>query len=140
MSDSVTPRTVAHQAPLSFRFFRQEFWSGLHLRSHENTDLQAVGLGQELRLHFLQSSRQGPLNTLGTACGCQLFLYPTSFLWIKGLPGEKSSPVCPGMVSESPVRAGTMSVCSSLYIRVTGSSGHRLQLQKQVNEVTGSKK
>ena len=25
----VTPQTVAHQAPLSMRFFRQEYWSGL---------------------------------------------------------------------------------------------------------------
>ena len=24
-----TPRTVAHQAPLSMGFFRQEYWSGL---------------------------------------------------------------------------------------------------------------
>ena len=29
MSDSVTPRTVARQAPLSVGFFRQEYWSGL---------------------------------------------------------------------------------------------------------------
>ena len=29
MSDSVTPRTLAHQAPLSMRFSRQEYWSGL---------------------------------------------------------------------------------------------------------------
>ena len=28
MSDSVTPWTVAHQAPLSMEFFRQEYWSG----------------------------------------------------------------------------------------------------------------
>ena len=26
---SVTPRTVAHQAPLSMGFSRQEYWSGL---------------------------------------------------------------------------------------------------------------
>ena len=26
---SVTPWTVAHQAPLSMRFLRQEYWSGL---------------------------------------------------------------------------------------------------------------
>ena len=38
------------------------------------------------------------------------------------------------------MRAGTISVCSSLPIRVTESGGHRLQLQKQVNEVTGSEK
>ena len=29
VSDSVTPQTVAHQAPLSTGFFRQEYWSGL---------------------------------------------------------------------------------------------------------------
>ena len=28
-SDSVTPWTVAHQAPLSMEFSRQEYWSGL---------------------------------------------------------------------------------------------------------------
>ena len=29
ISDSVTPWTVAHQAPLSIEFSRQEYWSGL---------------------------------------------------------------------------------------------------------------
>ena len=29
VSDSATPWTVAHQAPLSMGFFRQESWSGL---------------------------------------------------------------------------------------------------------------
>ena len=29
MSDSVTPWTIAHQAPLSMGFPRQEYWSGL---------------------------------------------------------------------------------------------------------------
>ena len=29
MSDSVYPQTVAHQAPLSMGFSRQEYWSGL---------------------------------------------------------------------------------------------------------------
>ena len=29
VSDSATPRTVAHQAPLSVGFSRQEYWSGL---------------------------------------------------------------------------------------------------------------
>ena len=32
MSDSVTPRTVARQAPLPMGFPRQEFWSGFLLR------------------------------------------------------------------------------------------------------------
>ena len=29
MSDSVTPQTVAHQAPLSMGLSSQEYWSGL---------------------------------------------------------------------------------------------------------------
>ena len=29
MSDSATPQTVAHQAPLSMGFSRQEYWSGV---------------------------------------------------------------------------------------------------------------
>ena len=29
VSDSVTPWTVAHQAPMSMEFCRQEYWSGL---------------------------------------------------------------------------------------------------------------
>ena len=29
MSDSATPWTAAHQAPLSMEFSRQEYWSGL---------------------------------------------------------------------------------------------------------------
>ena len=29
LSDFVTPRTVAHEAPLSMGFSRQEYWSGL---------------------------------------------------------------------------------------------------------------
>ena len=29
LSDSATPRTVAHKAPLSMGFSRQEYWSGL---------------------------------------------------------------------------------------------------------------
>ena len=29
MSNSVTPWTVAHQAPLPMGFFRQEYWNGL---------------------------------------------------------------------------------------------------------------
>ena len=31
VSDSATPRTVAHQAPLLMEFSRQEYWGGLPL-------------------------------------------------------------------------------------------------------------
>ena len=33
MSDSTTPWTVAHQASLSMKFSRQEYWSGLPIIS-----------------------------------------------------------------------------------------------------------
>ena len=37
MSDSLeTPRTIAHQAPLSMRFPRQEYWNGLPFHSRGN--------------------------------------------------------------------------------------------------------
>ena len=36
MSNSVTPWTAAHQAPLSMRFSRQEYWSGLPCPPPEN--------------------------------------------------------------------------------------------------------
>ena len=34
--DSVTPRTIARQAPLSMEFSRQEYWSGLPLPPPED--------------------------------------------------------------------------------------------------------
>ena len=44
---SVTPWTLARQAPLSMRFSRQEYWSGLHFL------LQGIFLIQGLILHLL---------------------------------------------------------------------------------------
>ena len=43
----MTPRTVAHEAPLSMGFSRQEYWSGCHFL------LQGIFLTQESKLHFL---------------------------------------------------------------------------------------
>ena len=45
MSDSVTPWTVAHQAPLSVGFPRQEYWNGLPFPSPE--DLPKPGIEPE---------------------------------------------------------------------------------------------
>ena len=36
VSDSATPWTVAHQAPLSLEFSRQEYWNGLTFPSPED--------------------------------------------------------------------------------------------------------
>ena len=38
----VAPWTVAHQAPLSVRFSRQEYWSGLLLLSTPEDPLQGI--------------------------------------------------------------------------------------------------
>ena len=40
-----TPWTVAHQAPLSVRFSRQEYWSGLSFSSLEELLTQELNLG-----------------------------------------------------------------------------------------------
>ena len=42
VSDSVTPWTVAHQAPLSMEFSRQEYWSGVPF--HPPGDLPDPGI------------------------------------------------------------------------------------------------
>ena len=51
VSDSATPWTVAHQAPLSMEFSRKEYWSGLPLPSPG--DLPNPGI--ELRSPTLQA-------------------------------------------------------------------------------------
>ena len=40
-----TPWTVAHQAPLSMGFFRQEYWSGLPFPSLEDLPDPGIELG-----------------------------------------------------------------------------------------------
>ena len=48
MSNSVTPCTVAHQAPLSMGFPKQEYWNGLPFPPPEdlpNTGLEPGSLG-----------------------------------------------------------------------------------------------
>ena len=55
-----TPSTVAHQAPLSMEFFRQEYWSGLLFPSPR--DLPDPGIEPEspvLQADSLPSVSQG---------------------------------------------------------------------------------
>ncbi|CAI9174745.1 unnamed protein product [Rangifer tarandus platyrhynchus] len=42
VSDSVTPWSVAHQAPLTMRFSRQEYWSGLPFPSPRDLPKSAI--------------------------------------------------------------------------------------------------
>ena len=56
----VTPRTIAHQAPLSLGFFRQEYWSGLPFPSPG--DLPEPGIkprSPPLQANSLPLSHQG---------------------------------------------------------------------------------
>ena len=45
MSDSVTPWTIAHQAPPTTGFSRQEYWSGLSFPSPRNLPTPGTELG-----------------------------------------------------------------------------------------------
>ena len=71
ISDSVTPWTVALQAPLSMEFPRQEHWSGLPFPSPG--DLPDSGIeprSPTLQMDFLSLSHWGsPLSILVTALG-----------------------------------------------------------------------
>ena len=67
MSDSVPPWTVAHQAPLSIEFSRQEYWSGLPFPSPG--DLPDPGMepgSPELQAECLPSKSPGFPDDLGT--------------------------------------------------------------------------
>ena len=57
MSDSVTPGTVAHQAPLSMKFPRQEYWNGLPFLYPGDLSDPGLWLGQEV--NSLPLSQQG---------------------------------------------------------------------------------
>ena len=60
MVDSATPWIVAHQAPLSMEFSRQEYWNGLPF--HSSGDLPYTGIkpgSQHCRQMLYQLSHQG---------------------------------------------------------------------------------
>ena len=61
----VTPWTVAHQAPLSMGFSRQECWSGLPC-------LQGIFLSQRSHLHLLSPALAGRFFTTSTTWEAQL--------------------------------------------------------------------
>ena len=58
-----TPWTVAHQAPLSMRFFMQEYWSGLPFPSSGDLpDPETKLASPALHLGYLGSPRDGLLS------------------------------------------------------------------------------
>ena len=63
MSDSATPRTMAHQALLSMEFSRQEYWSGLPFLSPWDLPNPGIELGcPELQADSLPSKPPGKPN------------------------------------------------------------------------------
>jgi len=73
MSDSATPRTVVHQAPLSMGFSRREYWSGAPFPIPGNLPDPGIELGSSvLQAESLQSKPPGkPPCYLSLTC----FLY-----------------------------------------------------------------
>ena len=60
MSDSVTPWTIARQAPLSMGFLRQESWSGLPFPSQEDRPNPGIETGSPaLQAESLPTEVQG---------------------------------------------------------------------------------
>ena len=57
MSDSVTPWTVAHQAPLSMGFSRQEYWIGLPFPSPGKSHLENTTIHLDLHNPALKLPR-----------------------------------------------------------------------------------
>ena len=51
LSNSVIPRTVAHQAPLSMGFSREEYWSGLPFSSPGHSNMRRQFLGKNRNLY-----------------------------------------------------------------------------------------
>ena len=69
VSDSTTPWTVAHQAPLSMGFSRQEYWSGLPLPSPGDLPYPGIEPGSPaLQADSLPSEPPGePRNSLDSS-------------------------------------------------------------------------
>ena len=90
ISDSVTPWTVAHEAPLSTGFPRQEYWSGLPFPSPR--DLPNPGVQTKypaLAGGFFTTEPSGKLqyaftyhqnNTLGFVCSPKIYAVTESFI------------------------------------------------------------
>ena len=64
MFDSGTPRTVAHQAPLSMGFPRQEYWSGLPFPSPGDLPDPRIKTGSLALAGFFTSEPPGKLRNI----------------------------------------------------------------------------
>ena len=117
MSDSVTPRTVARQAPLPMGFSRQEYWIGLPVSSPDDFPNPGIKPGSPaLQADSLPSGLQGII--------LKFLPFPFSFL----PPAWSAHTICPRMtyINLSGFRASTilsstaplenLSTCTFYYI------------------------
>ena len=91
-STHCSPRTVAHQAPQTMGFFRQEYWNGLPFPSPRN--LPAPGI-ERTHVSCLPLSQQESLNVfLGNVCSDTLLISKSGCLFQPyGKPYEGSSQI-----------------------------------------------
>ena len=135
MSDSKTPWTVAHQAPLSMGFPRQEYWSGLPFPSPG--DLPDPGIEPMSLASPARSVCSLPLHHLGSPSGygiCLLFPLPLmdfSF-WLlhrAGLLWVNWWVICSCIhVSEIPILAWTAADAATSSCRRLSSNWSHLNL------------
>ena len=91
MSDSfVTPWTVAHQAPLSMGFSRQEYWSGVPLPSPEGVARQCIV--PEFNSKSLHPARRCLLALSGFPSGSEVKNLPAVDPWEKEAATHSNSP------------------------------------------------
>ena len=91
MSNSATPWTAAHQAPLSLGFSRQEYWSGLPFPSPE--DLPNPGIEPTSSAPPALAVRLFTTEHLGSPCVCVKLV--TCKIWWTDFPAgpvAKTSP------------------------------------------------
>ena len=91
-----TPWTVAHQAPLSMEFSRQEYWCGLPFPSSEDVPNSGIKLGSSaLQVNSLPSEPPGkPLYAYATIYISTVSLLSICFVFLIKNNAAKNIVVC----------------------------------------------
>ena len=125
MSDSVTPRTVAHQASLSVEFPRQEYWSGLPFPPPGNLpDPGIEPWSPELQADSLPSKPPGNSNKINSILLLvNIIIY--EIIIIIALPGKEghSSLLLPKTLCPNPVESG-----EEFYGKVQGGVADKIRV------------
>ena len=95
VSDSLRPhRTIAHQAPQSMDFYRQEYWSGLPFPSPGNLPNPGIEPGSPTwQADALLSEPQGKPTIHHKCCVCVCVCVYLFCLWVHKICGEIFSSV-----------------------------------------------